>query len=302
MSEHDKTQSSEGPPSYSKALAWGAKVLSANSKTAQLDALLLLSFVLKLPKEKVLANSEQLLERQDLLAFQDLISRRRKYEPIAYLVGSKEFYGIDFEVNKDVLVPRPETELLVERALSLSEQFPTTLRILDLGTGSGCIALALAHTLKQKNRKFEIVAADISKAALQVATRNAARLGLSADVHFIESNWCSNLNPKTHSYEIIISNPPYLSIHGPRGLELAYEPQNALFSEQSGLADITTLIQQMPKFLQPGGYFLCELGVGKKRWVKEMLNASAINWESVFHGQQDDQSGCTVLEAKYQVG
>ena len=151
---------------------------------------------------------------------------------------------------------------------------------------------------KKEKKEFEINAIDKSPKALEIAEVNAEQLGVAAQINFIESDWCANIIPQVHHYDIIVSNPPYLSVHGPRDLELAYEPQMALYADQAGLADISILIQQVPKFLDDGGYFICELGVGKRRWVREMLQESKTEWEGKFHGQADDLSGCTILEAK----
>jgi release factor glutamine methyltransferase len=197
-------------------------------------------------------------------SFTQLLAKRRLGEPIAHLTGRREFWSLDLEVNRHTLIPRTETELLVEWALELP--LPDTASVVDLGTGSGAIALALAS----ERPLWQITAGDASEDALRVARRNADNLGLH-QVHFQHSDWYESLAGR--DYDLVVSNPPYIDeadMHLSRG-DLPYEPQMALVAPRRGLAALETLIAGAPNRLTPGGMLLLEHGYDQGAAVRELM-------------------------------
>jgi len=194
--------------------------------------------------------------------------RRTTGEPLAYIVGSKEFFGLALQVDKRVLVPRPDTETLVEWSLEVLKTQGTAhpLQVLDLGTGSGAIALAIAHSLKAAGREAQVTAVDASADALDVARENAWRLGLT--VAFIESSWLEQVSA---SFHLIASNPPYIASADPHLAALTHEPLQALAAGTDGLDDIRHIIQQAPGHLLPGGWLLLEHGYDQAVQVRKLL-------------------------------
>ena len=206
-------------------------------------------------------------------AYDRLIARRERREPMSYIIGSKEFWGLDFEVSPDVLIPRPETEFLVDEALTcirqLSGRVPVPL-VVDAGTGSGCLAVALARGLPSAR----IVATDISRAALSVARRNAARHGVGNRIHFVQTNFLEAVAP---GVDLIISNPPYVPQSQALGLAPEvhdFEPHIALFGGADGLAMQRTLLEQASARVAPGGFLLMEFGDGQEA----DLRAAVASW------------------------
>jgi release factor glutamine methyltransferase len=191
-------------------------------------------------------------------AFLELARRRREGEPVAYLVGRKEFYGLDLAVNPSVLIPRPETELLVDLALEM--EFETAL---DLGTGSGAIALAL----KSQRPASRVVAVEADLSALMTAKRNAARLGL--DVDFRHGRWFEPVGAER--FDLIVSNPPYVAEGDPHLPALVHEPRSALVSGPDGLDAIREIARSARSHLEAGGWLLLEHGMGQDEAVRKLL-------------------------------
>lgn len=224
------------------------------SPTARLDAEILLAHTLKKPRSFLRAFSETFLPEPQYQFFSALLARRIQGEPIAYIIGEQEFFSLPLKVTPEVLIPRPDTELLVEKALAL---FPAeqAIKVCDLGTGSGAIALALAR----QRPHWQIVATDNNKAALQVASENAKSLNIK-NVEFIASYWLQGLTqPK---FNMIVSNPPYIAADDSELAEnvLRYEPAKALFASDNGLADLKKIAWQAQAALSPQGWLLLEHG------------------------------------------
>ena len=237
----------------------------------RLDAQLLLLHVLgKSPHDRawLVAHDGDALAQDLIEVFQQFCQRRAAGEPLAYIVGHKEFFGLHLQVDARVLVPRPDTETLVEWALQIAQTHQTNLplHILDLGTGSGAVALAVAHDLKTRGQLASIVAVDASSDALLVACENARQLDL--DVQFIQSNWFDEVIGLHH---VIVSNPPYISNADPHLSALGYEPLDALTSGADGLDDLRLIIEQAPNHLQSKGWLLLEHGYDQAEKVCALL-------------------------------
>jgi release factor glutamine methyltransferase len=237
----------------------------------RLDAQLLLLHALGKPANArawLLAHDTDVLPQQAADDFRTLSLRRATGEPLAYIVGNKEFFGLTLQVDTRVLIPRPDTETLVTWALEVLQTpaAPAEPQILDLGTGSGAIALAIAHSLQSVCRQSHVVAADASTDALNVARENAARLEI--DVDFIQSHWLEKVSGHFH---LIVSNPPYIASADPHLDALSHEPLTALAAGPDGLADIREIAHQAPSSLLPGGWLLLEHGYDQAATVRELL-------------------------------
>ena len=211
----------------------------------------------------LLAHDTDAVEPAAHTQFIALCQRRAAGEPVAYLTGRKEFYGLALQVDARVLDPRPDTETLVDWALHVIAQLPSP-RIADLGTGSGAIALAL----QSQRPTAQVLAVDASEGALAVAQANAQRLGLP--VRFQHGNWLDGI---TGLFDAIVSNPPYIPAHDPHLAALTHEPLQALASGADGLDDLRTLIAQAPARLAPGGWLLLEHGHDQASAVRALLQA-----------------------------
>lgn len=224
------------------------------SDSPVLDAELLLAFCLDKNRSYLFTWPENIVDKKDLNIFNTLIEKRLTDYPVAYLLGTKAFWTLDLLVTPDVLIPRPETELLVEIALEKIKDIEQP-KILDLGTGSGAIALALAS----ERPDARIIACDYSKEALLVAKENAVQNNLEHQVAFIQSDWFSNIADT--DFDIIVSNPPYIDDDDPHLLQtIRYEPLNALVAENNGMRDIRIIIKNAKKYLNQGCWLLIEHG------------------------------------------
>jgi release factor glutamine methyltransferase len=239
--------------------------LQLEGREARIELQMLLQAVLKVPRSYLLAHPERPLNEAEQSAYQALLQRRLAGEPMAHIMGEREFFGLNLKVTPATLIPRPETELLVELALQRLSPH-AGLRVLDLGTGSGAIALAIAHARPD----VEMLAVDASAAALEVARENAQRLGL-CNVKFQHSDWFSALSG--NGFDLIVSNPPYIAaddVHLSQG-DVRFEPLSALASGVDGLDDIRRIVAQAGDFLEPGGWLLLEHGYDQAPRVREIL-------------------------------
>jgi len=245
------------------ALNQGTEKLQTASETPRLDAELILARALDVPRSYLFAHPEDMLDPAASARFFDVTARRAAGEPMAYITGEKEFWSMTLMVTPDTLVPRPETELLVERALMLLGR-RATLRVLDLGTGSGAIALAIAR----ERPLCEVVATDVSDAALAVARQNARQLDLG-NITFACGDWIEPVADQR--FDLIVSNPPYVRASDPALAGLAHEPASALVAGEDGLDDIRRIAASAGSVLAEGGHLLLEHGSDQQDAVAEVL-------------------------------
>ena len=250
----------------SDALHTATAMLTRVSESARLDAELLLEHVTGLPRTQFHAFPERSLPPQAGWSFQQLVKRRMQGEPIAYIRGHQEFWSLLFEVSPAVLIPRPETEFVVERALEhLGAEESTAL---DLGTGSGAIALAIAS----ERPNVRITAVDVSADTLAVASRNAARLQ-TPGVRFVQSNWFASLKTTDAQFNVIVSNPPYIAADDPElhPLVRRFEPTAALIPGPSGMEAIKQIAAAAPRYLAANGWIVIEHGWKQSSYVRDLL-------------------------------
>jgi release factor glutamine methyltransferase len=222
------------------------------SDSARLDAEVLLAHTLGLRRLDLYLKFDRPLSEAELVKYRGLTAKRAKGEPVAYLVGHKEFMGLDLIVTPAVLVPNPDTEVLVQRAVEIAREAGRRLRIADVGTGSGCIAIAVAHYAPN----VEVVASDTSEDALEVAARNVGAHGLADRVRLV----CGDLMaPLTGSFDLVCANLPYVAADARLPAEVVAQPARALYAQAGGAALVTRLLDEAPARLNPGGRVLAEL-------------------------------------------
>jgi len=248
-------------------LKLSTKKLACTTITPQLDAELLLAHVLKKERSYLYSHYDLELISETINHFEQLLEQRLTGKPIAYILQHKEFWTLDLIINEDVLIPRPETELLVELALKLLPA-NLNLNIVDLGTGSGAIALALA----KERPNWLITAADNSDKALLIAQKNAQNFNLT-NIRFISSDWCLKLPP--NKFDAIIANPPYIAEDDPHlKNSIKFEPSSALIAKKHGLEDIITIITQAKNKLHDKGLLMLEHGYNQGNTIKKLLAAN----------------------------
>ena len=266
--------------SIQKAIQHGRELLTNKVHSPQQEASLLLAHSINKTKEFLIAHSDEAISDVSFQRYQEYLSRRAEGEPIAYIQQQKEFWSLDLKVSPAVLIPRPETELIIEIALGLLKDKDHA-NILDLGTGSGCIALALA----KEKPAAHITACDNSSDCIDIAKINAQNLTLD-NVTLITSNWFQSV--QTNNFDIIISNPPYIS-KDDQDIECEvqkYEPKSALFSSNRGLDDLFHIINHAPKYLSANGTLLVEHGYKQGNDVRTQFNKCGY---SNVHTLQDMQ-------------
>jgi len=234
------------------------------------EARLLFAEACGFSEASVIAQGEQELPPEIEARFNDMAARRRDGEPIAYIVGRREFYSLPLSVGPPVLIPRPETELLVDLAL---ERIPanSSASVLDLGTGSGAIALAI----RRHRPRARVAAVEISAAALEYAKRNAAKLGL--EIEFLHGRWFEPL--RGERFDLIVSNPPYVAVEDPhlKQGDVRFEPLHALVAGPDGLDEIREIARSAAQFVHPGGWLLLEHGLGQEKAVQELVAAAGFD-------------------------
>lgn len=251
--------------SLSTLLLEGIALLKKSSDSPRIDAEVLMGFVLKKSRAYLYSHPEYQLTPREEKQFTDFINQRAQGHPVAYLTKQRSFWSLELQVSIDTLIPRPETELLVEETLKRFAH-QTKLRMLDLGTGTGAIALALAH----EHPSWEIHAYDNSEKALMIAKHNATQLHLT-HINFGLSNWFESI-PQSQ-FDVIISNPPYIAENDPHLQEgdIRFEPKYALVSGKEGLDDIQIIIKNAKNYLQPGGILMIEHGYQQKEAITQLF-------------------------------
>lgn len=248
-----------------QAVKAAAERLNQVSPTPALEANILISRVLDVDASYLLAWPERHLSSDQLAELDEMVTRREAKEPLAYIFGEKEFWSLLLTVSEDTLIPRPETELLVETCLQVCAG-QRSAEVLDLGTGSGAIAVALAH----EQSRWRIIAVDNSEAALEIAQLNAEKFNCH-NCQFIRSDWFAELQGQR--FHAIVANPPYIDRSDPEVAfsVLRYEPEHALFAADDGLADLANIIEQAPEYLQANGYLLLEHGYRQGKAVRKLF-------------------------------
>jgi release factor glutamine methyltransferase len=254
--------------SISDAIREGAQRLAAAVAEPRREAGSLLAHVLGRDRSFIVAHADDQLTAGQFEAFQTLVERRRVGEPLQYIIARQEFFKLDFEVTPDVLIPRPETELIVETSLELLQTDPEPYFV-DIGTGSGCIAISILHELP----KARALATDVSRDALHVALRNAERHSVSDRLTLLESDCFSDLD-SNRSFTLITSNPPYVSAEELKSVqrEVRFEPRLALAAGPDGLSVIRRLVSGARPFLQACGYLVFEIGFGQSEAVEQLID------------------------------
>jgi release factor glutamine methyltransferase len=253
-----------------------ANLKKSGSTSPRLDAEVLLASYLNTDRLELYKAPEKPLGEEEIAGFGKWLARRLKGEPVAYIIGTKEFWSLLFEVNREVLIPRPETEMLVEEALLAGKKMPPELRILEIGVGSGAISVALATELPEAR----LVATDISESALAVARRNTRTHGVADRIEFL----CGDLfTPVAGTFDLIVSNPPYIAAEEfgqlPRGVR-EYEPRQALLAGEGGTACHRKIIAGSGRHLRKGGWLLMEMGAGQQEIVAGLLKKAG-NFEQI---------------------
>ena len=256
----------------------GTVALEGISASARLDSELLLGHLLSKSRTQLLVYCDQKVSDEVASRFGELVERRRLGEPIAYITGEREFWGLSFRVVPGVLVPRPESELLIEEALVFAAG-QKRLRFLDLGVGSGCLSIALIRELTRRGVDVKGVGIDLSPEALAVAARNAELHGVVDRLKLTQSDWFGGIDNQTPPFDLIIANPPYIDPNESVPVELSFEPRGALFAEERGLKDARLILEQSGEWLRRDGMILCEVGAGKR----QLLNPILRNLEARYH-------------------
>lgn len=267
------------PATIAETLKLASKQLrEASVANDLLDAQTLLAEALGKDRTYLIVNFNEQLSDELLAAYQSLIARRASGEPLQYITGHQEFFGLEFEVTPAVLIPRPETELIVEEVIRLVDVHKIAKPVIvDVGTGSGCIAIALARELEDA----KVTAVDISETALEIARRNAAKHELADRVRFVNSDLLAAF-PEIQFADFILSNPPYVAVHELPTLQREvrdWEPHTALTDNADGLSFYRRLLNETPIRLKPGGFLICELGFGQSETVSAMADSQV--WSEV---------------------
>lgn len=278
MTTENNGNSNVSDPSWTilKILSWiTAYLTEKQSESPRLDAEILLAFALKIERVQLYVQFDRPLLEDELALIRGLVKRRAAQEPIAYIVGTQGFWSLDLKTDSRALIPRPDTEILIEAVLGLLSE-DSTASVIDIGTGSGAIALSLAVERPQ----LRIAATDIDLNTLELARENAALHGLSERVDFFYGDLLEALGTEWSTADMIVSNPPYIA-EEQRSKLMAdvrnFEPSGALFSGEDGLDILRRLTRDSYRFLQSGGYLLCEIGYDQGSLVRELFEGAGFS-------------------------
>ena len=246
--------------------------LSKVSSSPDLDSEILLMKALRVSRAYLYTYNEKVISESKIKLLEELLNRRMNKEPIAYILGKKEFWSRDFYINQHTLIPRPESEMLVELIIQDNSRKKIS-SILELGTGSGCISVSLAKELSHS----QIVSTDICAKALEVANKNAQHYGVN-NISFIKSDWFNKLD--NQKFDCIVSNPPYIREDDPYLNELTFEPSKALVSGDDGLEAIEIISSNAAEYLSPGGKIYIEHGNDQEKEVQKIFELN--NWRDII--------------------
>ena len=246
--------------------------LSKVSSSPDLDSEILLMKALRVSRAYLYTYNEKVISESKIKLLEELLNRRMNKEPIAYILGKKEFWSRDFYINQHTLIPRPESEMLVELIIKANARKKIS-SILELGTGSGCISVSLAKELSHS----QIVSIDICAKALEVANKNAQYYGVN-NISFIKSDWFNKLD--NQKFDCIVSNPPYISEDDPYLSELTFEPSKALVSGDDGLEAIEIISSNAAEYLSPEGKIFIEHGKDQKKEIQKIFELN--NWRDII--------------------
>jgi release factor glutamine methyltransferase len=264
----------EQPWSIARLLEWTTRYLTAKDiENPRLDAEVLLSHALGCKRIELYTRHDDEPPEETRAKFKELVQQRVKGCPVAYLVGRKEFFSLELEVNRDVLIPRPDTESVVGECLRLAKEISAP-QVLDVGTGSGCLAVAVA----KYHKTAYVTAVDVSAAALAVAARNAVKHGVAERIRFLEGDLFAPI-PAGERFDLILSNPPYIPHDDIAGLAVGvreYEPHLALDGGVDGYAVFDRLIAGAPERLKPGGYLIVEIGAPQEEAARRRIEAIGV--------------------------
>jgi release factor glutamine methyltransferase len=261
------------PWTVARLLDWTGKFLAEKgSESPRLDTEVLLAHTLKCKRIELYTRHDEEVSDEGRQRFKGLIRQRIEGCPVAYLVGRKEFYSLEFEVNRSVLIPRPDTETVVDECLQLAKEMAEP-SVIDVGTGSGCLAVAVTKYCKQ----VRVTAIDVSDEALEVAARNATKHGVAERIRFLKGDLFSPLSAG-EQFDFVLSNPPYIPRKDIAGLAAGvrdYEPHTALDGGSNGLEVLDRLVTESPARLKPGGYLIVEIGSPQERPARERIQAQS---------------------------
>lgn len=272
--------------------------------TPRLDGEVLLAYALGCQRIDLYLRHDQPLTEEEIGRFRELIRRRCQREPVAYITGVKEFWSLPLQITQQVLIPRPETEALVEAALDVSRSGAISrggpYKILEIGTGSGAVAIALAVEVGER---VKIIATDRSSEALEVARTNAQAIGVDGRILYIEGDLFDPLEPTSGPFALIVSNPPYVPTHEIPRLPpdiRNYEPREALDGGTDGLAVIRRILREAPPWLEQGGHLLVEVGEGQRTLIEMSLRQDPMwsTWSWVKDLQGNDRVLCAQKNAE----
>jgi release factor glutamine methyltransferase len=241
---------------------------------ARREAGSLLQHIIDRDRTFIIAHAQDLMTPEQQLSFRECVARRAEGEPLQYITGRQAFFGLDFELTKDVLIPRTETELLVETALPLVDKASKAPSICDVGTGSGCIAVALLH----EHKRATAVGIDLSIEAIQVARRNAVRHSVAPRISFLVADCLSSLSTAEPIFDLVVSNPPYVAALDLDGLQREirnHEPRLALTPGVDGLTIIRRLLLDSGAFIKAGGHLLMEIGFNQGQAVERLIDRTS---------------------------
>jgi release factor glutamine methyltransferase len=281
-------------PNIAQAISEAANLLRENGvSNERLTASSLLGHTLGVDRAYLIIHANDNLSETAYQTFLTLIARRAKGEPLQYIIGHQEFYGLDFKVTPDVLIPRPETEFLIEQVIKLAQTSNSLhhstdeLLVVDVGTGSGCIAITLALHIKHAR----VMATDISRAALDVARKNSQALNAADKIEFLQGDLLAPLKALglEHKIDFLVSNPPYISMRDAARLEREvkdWEPRTALFADDDGLKFYQRLLDEGWQYVKGNGFFICEIGYTQLDAITKMIDPKLWQLEEVTNDLQ----------------